>query len=90
MSLEVTFDYDFDSSLYMLTKDPDARNWTVVVHCKNGDSHVTSPDKFSEYPGCETHESKIAWYVDYYEAEKVEIQRSGEHPVFIRHPNLDI
>ena len=90
MSLKVTFDYDFDSRLYMLSEDSEANSWTVVVHCKNGDTQISTPDNFAEYPGCETHEGKVAWYVDHFEAERIEIQRSGKESVFVRHPNLDL
>ena len=90
MTIDVTFDYDFDSDLYMVAGDPDAGNWTVIVHCKNGKTHITSPEHFAEYPGCETHEGEIAWYVDHFGAEKVEVQRSGQESVFVRHPNMSL
>ncbi|MCP4425391.1 MAG: hypothetical protein GY803_12925 [Chloroflexi bacterium] len=88
MALDVSFHYDYDSDLYMLSKDPRAKNWTVIVHCKDGRSHTPALVKFTPYPGCETHEGEAAWLVDYYGAEKVEIKRPLRKSVFATHPDL--
>ena len=39
--IDVLFAHDYDSDLYMLSGDPDAKNWAVTVHCKNGKKHVS-------------------------------------------------
>ena len=89
-ALQISFDYDYDSNLYMLSKAPGAKNWTVIVHCQDGRSHIPSLRKFTPYPGCETHEGEPAWFVDYFRAEKVEIQRPGLKSVFVSHPDLGL
>jgi hypothetical protein len=86
-SLDVSFEHDYDSNLYMLSKDPDANNWTVIVHCKDGRKNVSSIEKFVPYPGCAIHENESAWYVEYFGPEKIEIQRSGRDSVYIKHPD---
>ncbi len=86
-SIDVSFEHDYDSDLYMLSKDPDARNWEVLVHCKDGEIHVSSIGKFVAYPGCATHEGEAAWLVEYFNPEKIEIQRPGLETVNIRHPD---
>lgn len=86
-SLDVSFEHDYDSNLYMLSKDPDARNWTVIVHCRDGKKYASSIEKFVPYPGCATHENESAWYVEYFEPEKIEIQRAGLATVFLKHPD---
>ncbi len=85
--IDVSFDYDFDSDLYMFSKAPDAKNWKVIVHVKNGDKKVPSIAKYSAYPGSPTHEGETAWSVDYFNAEKIEIQRANLESVFVRHPH---
>ena len=84
--IDVSFDYDYDSDLYMLSKDPDAENWKVIVHCRDGQKHILSLEKFCAYPGCATREGEAAWSIDYFKSEKIEIQRSGLGAVFVRHP----
>ncbi len=64
-SKEFLFDYDFDSDLYMFSKDHDAKNWKIIVHCKGGQKHVPSIEKFAAYPGCATHEGEAAWSVGF-------------------------
>ena len=90
MTLDVSFDYDYDSDLYMLSKGLKAKNWMVIVHCKDGRSHTPSLEKFTPYPGCDPHEGAAAWLVDYYGAEKVEIKRPFRKPVFVTHPDLGL
>lgn len=85
--IKVIFQHDFDSDLYMLTKEPSAANWQVIVHCSDGRKHTPAIENFSAYPGCETHENKVAWPVDYFLAEKIEIRRPGRKTVILRHPN---
>ncbi len=90
MTLQISFDYDFDSDLYILSKDPDAKSWTVIVHCGDGKSHMPPLEKFVPYPGTEVHEGEAAWLVDYFRAEKVEIQRPGQKSEFVSHPDLGL
>ena len=85
--IDVSFEHDYDSDLYMLSKDPDAMNWKVLVHCKDGKMYVSSIEKFVAYPGCSTHEGEAAWLVEYFNPEKIEIQRLGLETVSIRHPD---
>lgn len=85
--IDVSFEYDYDSDLYMFSKDPDAEKWKVIVHCRDGQKHVPSIEKFFAYPGCETHEGEAAWLVDYCNPEKIEIQRPGLKAVIVRHPD---
>ena len=85
--LDVTFAHDYDSSLYMLSNDPGAKNWKVIVHCKDGQKHVPSIERFVAYPGCDTHEGKTAWLIEYYEPEKIEIRRPSRTNVVIKHPD---
>lgn len=84
---DISFDYDFDSSLYMLSKDPDAASWKVIVHCKGGEKHFPQIEKFFPYPGCENHEGEAAWLVDYFKPEKIEIQRPKLKAVIFRYPD---
>ena len=86
--IDVSFDWDFDSDLYMLSKAPDAKNWKVIVHLKNGNVDVPSIETFSPYPGCPTHEGEAAWFVSFH-AERVEIQRPSLEPVIVRHPTME-
>lgn len=85
--IDVSFHHDYDSDLYMLSKDPDAKNWKVIVHCKDGKQYVPTVGTFTPYPGCETHEGEAAWLVDYYKPEIIEIQRPGLEIVTIKHPD---
>ena len=85
--LDVIFAHDYDSDLYMLSKEPGAMNWTVTVHCKNGKKHLSSVEKFVAYPGCAAHKGEAAWLIEYFEPEKIEIQRPGQKTVSIRHPD---
>lgn len=85
--VDVSFAHDYDSDLYMLSGDPDARKWTVIVHCKDGKKHASSIEKFTAYPGCATHEGEAAWPVDYFKPEKIEIQRPGLKTVILKHPD---
>ena len=85
--MDVSFDYDYDSNLYMLTKDPDAENWKVIVHCRDGKKHVPSIEKFFAYPGCATHEGEAAWLIEYYKPEKIEIQLPSLKTEIIKHPD---
>jgi hypothetical protein len=86
-AVDVSFAHDYDSDLYMLSKDRDAKTWKVIVHCEDGKQHVSSIEKFFAYPGCETHEGEAAWCVDYFDPLKIEIQRPGLKPVIIKHPD---
>ena len=86
LSINVSFEHDYDSTLYMLSRDPDAKNWKVIVHCKSGKKHVSSIEKFVPYPGCATHEGDVAWLVEYFNPEKIEIQMSDMKIVTIRYP----
>ncbi len=88
--LQISFAYDYDSDHYLISKAKDARSWQVIVHCKDAEQHTTKAGLFTPYPGCDTHEGATAWYIDYYGAEKIEIQREGHKPVFINHPDKDI
>ncbi len=85
--IDVSFEHDYDSNLYMLSKDPDARNWKVIVHCRDGQKYVPSIEKFVAYPGCATHEGEAAWLVEYFNPEKIEIQRPSLETVIVRHPD---
>ncbi len=85
--IDVSFDYDYDSDLYMFSKDPDAKNWKVIVHCNNGQKKVPSIEKFVPYPGCKTHEGEAAWLVEYFNSDKIEIQRPSMKTVTIKHPD---
>ena len=85
--IDVSFDYDYDSNLYMLSKDHNAKYWKVIVHCGNGQKHLPSLEKFVAYPGCAPHEGEVAWLVDYFKPEKIEIQRPGLRTVIVRHPD---
>ena len=88
--IDVSFAYDYDCDLHMLSKDPDAKSWKVIVHCKDGEKHVALPCKFLPYPGCVTHEGEVAWLVEYFfHAEKIEIQRPGLENVIVRHPDTE-
>ena len=85
--IDVLFAHDYDSDLYMLSGDPDAKNWQVIVHCKDGKKHVSSIEKFVAYPGCTTHEGEAAWLVEYFKPDKIEIQRPGHKTMTIKHPD---
>ncbi len=85
--INVSFEHDYDSDLYMFSKDPKAKNWNVTVHCKDGKKYVPSISKFYAYPGCKTHEGEASWMVDYYKAEKIEIERPGKKTVILKHPD---
>ena len=85
--IEVSFQHDYDSDLYMLSKDPDAKNWKVIIHCRKGQQHDSTMVKFFAYPGCATHEGEAAWLIDYFNPLKIEIQRPGLGTVTIRHPD---
>ncbi|MBU1564716.1 MAG: hypothetical protein KJ630_03695 [Proteobacteria bacterium] len=84
--IDVAFEHDYDSNLFMLSKDPSAKNWKVIVHCRDGQKYVRSIEKFFAYPGCATHDGEAAWLVECFNPEKVEIQRPGLEAVIIRHP----
>lgn len=86
-SLDFMFDYDFDSNLYMLSKDPEAKNWKVIVHGKDGKKYVPSIEKFFAYPECPPHEGEAAWLVEYYSPTRIEIQQPGLETVSFKHPN---
>ncbi len=85
--IDVSFAHDYDSDLYMLSGDPNAKNWTVIVHCKDGKKYVSQFEKFVAYPGCATHEGEAAWLVEYFKPEKIEIQRPGLKTAIISHPD---
>ena len=85
---DVSFSHDYDSDLYMFSKDSDAKNWKVIVHCEDGKEHMPSVEKFIPYPGCDAHEGETAWMVDYYLPETIEIQKPGSKVVIIKYPNL--
>lgn len=85
--LDVTFDYDFDSNLYMFSKASDAKNWKVTLHCLNNKKTVALMDKFSAYPGCNEHSGETSWMIEGYRPEKIEIKRPGQQPVLIEHPD---
>ena len=85
--INVSFEYDYDSNLYMLSKESGAENWTVIVHCGDGTKHLPKIEKFVAYPGCKTHEGEPAWLVDYFKPKKIEIQRPGLSGVMVRHPD---
>ncbi len=83
----ISFEHDYDANLYMLSKRPDAKNWRVIVHCRDGQKHVPSIEKFTAYPGSATHEGEAAWLVEYFNPEKIEIQRPRRKTVIVRHPD---
>ena len=85
--LDVTFAHDYDSNLHMLSNNCDAKNWKVIVHCKDGQKHVPLIEKFIAYPGCATHEGKTAWLIEYFKPEKIEILRPSREAVVIKHPD---
>jgi hypothetical protein len=85
--LSIYFEYDYDSNLYMLSKDADAGLWKVIVHCGDGKKYFPSIDKFVAYPGCAAHKSEAAWFVEYYKPEIIEIQRFDEKPLIVKHPD---
>lgn len=85
--MEVSFSYDYDSDLHMLCKEPEAREWKVLVHCANGEKHSPSIETFTPYPGCDPHEGAVAWLVDYFRPETIEIQRPGKKAATIKHPD---
>ena len=85
----ISFDYDYDSNLYMLSKDLGAKNWKVIVHCADGKKHVPPIEKFYAYPGCSTHEGEAAWSIEFYKAINIEIKRPGMETVIFRHPDSD-
>ncbi len=85
--IDISFEHDYDSNLYMLSKDLDAKNWKVIVHCRDGQKYDPSIEKFIAYPGCATHEGEIAWLVEYFNPEKIEIQRPSLETVIVRHPD---
>lgn len=89
-SPDIQFDYDFDSNLYMLSKDPDAINWEVTLYLGDNRKERLFPKKFSPYPGCEEHQGEAAWLVEGYRPKKIEILRPGMEPVFIEHPDSKI
>lgn len=82
----ISFAHDYDLSLHMLSADPEARNWTVIVHCEGGNPHTSAMEKFVPCSGCGRRDGEAAWIIEYYKAEKIEIQRPGCEPVFIKHP----
>ncbi len=88
--IDVSFTYDYDSDHYLITKVKDAQSWSVIVHCKDGVKHTARVGKFCAYPGCDTHEDATAWCIEYFKAEKIEIQREGHKSIFINHPDKDI
>jgi len=85
--MDISFDYDYDSDLYMLSNDPEVENWKVIVHCRDGEKYVPSIEKFFAYPGCATHEGEAAWLIEYYKPVKIEIQRPGLETEIIKHPD---
>ena len=88
--IDVSFEYNYDCDLHMLSKDPGAKSWKVIVHCKDGEKHVELPCKFLPYPGCSINEGEVAWPIDYFgHAEKIKIQRPGLEDVIIRHPDTE-
>jgi hypothetical protein len=86
-SIDVSFQHDYDSSLYMISRDPDAKNWTVMVHCQDGKIHTPAIERFIAYPGCETHEGATAWPVEYFRPKTIEIRRPDQKTVTIPHPD---
>lgn len=84
-----SFAHDFDSDLYLLSKDPGAKSWKVIVHGKDGRKHSRSLEKFSPYPGCATHDGEAAWLVECFQPEKIEIQVPGQQAIFIKHPDRE-
>jgi hypothetical protein len=86
-SIDISFDYDFDSNLYLLARNPEADTWTIIVDCEGGARYQPQIETFSAYPGCATHEGETAWLVDYFKAEKVHINRPGQETEVVLHPD---
>lgn len=85
--IEVSFEHDYDSNLYMISKNPEAHDWEVIVHCRDGRKHVSPVEKFTAYPGCAEHLGEAAWYMEYFQPDKIEIRRPGKKGAFIKHPD---
>lgn len=85
-SLEISFDYDSDSNLYMLSRRVDARTWNVTIVCRDGERHIARAERFFPYPGTNPHENEPAWSLEYYQPESIEITRPGMAIVSIPHP----
>lgn len=88
-TLNIEFAHDSDSDLYMISSESNADQWRVTVYCGNGKEYNPMITKFTAYPGCETHEGKAAWLVDYYKPEKIEIKLPSSEIVIIRHPDTN-
>lgn len=86
LSINISFEHDNDSNLYMISSDPDGNSWKVIVHCRDGRKYSPSVEKFFAYPGCKTHEGSATWMVDYFSPEKIEIQLPNNMKVIIEHP----
>ena len=86
--IEISFEHDSDSNLYLLSADPGANQWEVIVHCRDGKTHQPKIEKFYAYPGRARHEGEAAWLVDYLRPEKIEVRRPGHGTVMLRHPDL--
>lgn len=85
--LGIEFAHDYDSDLYMISGDANANQWKVTVCCENGKEYYPSVSKFYAYPGCETHEGKAAWLVEYYRPKEIKIQIKNQETVIIKHPD---
>jgi hypothetical protein len=83
----LTFEHDFDSNLYMISADPGARSWKVLVWCKGGRWHVPELEQFVPYPGCAAHEGEAAWNIEFFQPERIEIQMPGMAAVSFEHPD---
>ena len=83
---DISFAHDYDLCLYMLSPDPEARNWTVIVRCGDGKTYRPAIGRFVPCAGCSEREGEAAWSIEYYQAEKIEILRPGCEPVYIEHP----
>jgi predicted TIM-barrel fold metal-dependent hydrolase len=86
-TVQVTFAHDYDGDLFMFSKDDDAEDWKVFLHCRGGEARPVKPSKFSPYPGTDTHEGETAWLVDFFHAEQIEVRAPGREILHIPHPD---
>lgn len=87
--INILFRHDYDSDLYMLSKDFDAKDWKVIIHCIDGEKHIVQPDEFLPYPGTTEVRGEISWCIERFGAQKIEIQRPGLEPLIIAHPDFE-
>ena len=90
MPINILFRHDYDTVLFMLAKEPGAKDWKVFIHCKDGKKHILKPEKFLPYPGTTEFGNAISWCIERFGAEKIEIQRPGLEPLIIAHPEFEI